>query len=226
MAVVSISRVRKRVIELLLAAGRGARYADAVADQKRYTVLQEITDAVVESDMQRCAVIISTVGHPYRASFMTPTGNLATGDFITPAGIAQHGKVEIDPTGTGTFKAGRLAKSHDHLLEIIHHPTLFPNSKRWYWIEDSVIEHSGSAAKVWYPSFTKNDAACQAHELYTAGVLAGTIPLLRKDGGDPSFFDDYAEMAAVGDELIAARAKALPDIEELRAMMRERRSKA
>jgi hypothetical protein len=226
MAVASVSRIRKRVIELLLAAGRGNRYADAVGDQKRYTVLQEITDAVVESDMQRCAVIISTVGHPYRAAFMTPTANLASGDFITPAGIAQHGKVEIDPTGGGTFKAGRLAKSHDHLLEVIHHPALFPNSKRWYWIEDSCIEHSGSAAKVWYPSFTKTDAACQAHELYTPGVMCGAIALLRKDGGDPTFYDDYAEMAAIGDQFIAQGVKALPSIEELRLLMREGRGKA
>ncbi len=226
MAVVSISRVRKRVIELLLAAGRGARYADAVADQKRYTVLQEITDAIVESDMQRCAVIISTVGHPYRASFMTPTANLASGDYILPAGVGQHGKVMIDPTGAGTFKAGKLANSHDELLEVLHHPSLFPNSKRWYWIEDNCIEHTGSAAQVWYPAFTKTDAACQAHELYTAGVLAGTMPLLRKWGGDSAFYDDFAAMAALGDQLIAQGVKALPDIEQLRSMTRERRAKA
>jgi hypothetical protein len=224
MAVASLTRIRKRVISLLLADPRSGRYTDTVGDQKRYVDKQEITDAIIESDMQRCAVVIATVGHPYRAAFMTPTGNLATGDFITPAGIGQHGKVEIDPTGGGTFKAGKLAKSLDHLLEVLHHPTLFPNSKRWYWIEDNAIQHTGSAAKIWYPAFTKNDSACQAHELYTPGVMAGAIALLRKPGGDPTFYDDYERMTLLADQMIAAKETALPDVEKLRVMMRERRA--
>lgn len=166
---------------------------------------------------------MATVGHPYRSSFMTPSGNLATGDLV-PGEVGQHGKVLIDPTGAGSFSKAKLAKTHDHLLEVLHNPTLFPNVKRLYWIEDGCIEHTGSAAKVWYPSFTKNDAACQAHELYTAGIMAGAIALLRKPGGDPTFYDDYERMAMFGDQMIAQGLKALPDVEELRVMMRERRA--
>lgn len=213
MAVVSISRVRKRVIELLLAAGRGARYADAVADQKRYAVLQELTDAIVEADMSVCMAVIETPGHPYRASFMTPSPNLASGDFI-PAHVGGHGKVEID-NGSG-FKGGRLASSREEVLEMIEQPSLYASGGRWYWIEDNEIVHNGSAAKVWYPSFTKNDAACQAHELYTAAVLAAAIPLLRKDGGDASFYDDYAVIASLCEARIRRRERTLPDIEQLK----------
>ena len=223
MAVVSISRVRKRVIELLLAAGRGARYTDAVGDQKRYAVLQELTDAIVEADMHVCMAILETPGHPYRAGFMTPSGNLANGDFI-PAHVGGHGKVEIDPTGGGTFRGGILAESLDELLEVLHHPTLFPNCTRYYFVEDGCIHHTGSAAKVWYPAFTKNDAACQAHELYTAAVIAGAIALLRKDGGDPGFFNDYAQAALAAEALIRGGAKALPDVEQLRLQLQHRKA--
>jgi hypothetical protein len=213
MAVVSISRVRKRVIELLLAAGRGARYADAVADQKRYTVLQELTDAIVEADMLVCMAIIETPGHPYRAGFMTPSTNLATGDFI-PAHVGGHGKVEID-NGSG-YKGGRLASSREEVLEMIDQPSLYATGGRWYWVEDNEIVHNGSAAKVWYPSFTKTDAACQAHELYTAAVMVNTIPLLRKDGGDPQFYDDFAVMAGLAEARIRRGERTLPDIEQLK----------
>lgn len=213
MAVVSISRVRKRVIELLLAAGRGARYTDALADQKRYTVLQELTDAIVEADMSVCMAVIETPGHPYRSGFMTPSSPLATGDFI-PAHVGGHGKVEID-NGSG-YKGGRLASSREDVLEMIEQTGLYATAGRWYWIEDNEIVHNGSAAKVWHPSFTKNDSACQAHELYTAAVIAATIPLLRKDGGDPQFFSDYALIAGLAEQRIRRRERTLPDIEQLK----------
>lgn len=217
MAAVSISRVRKRVIELLLAAGRGARYTDAVGDQKRYTVLQELTDAIVEADMAVCMAIIETPGHPYRTSFMTPSSNLASGDFI-PAHVGGHGKVEID-NGSG-FKPGLLAKSRDDVSEMIAQTALFAATGRWYWIEDNEIVHNGNAAKVWYPSFTMNLSACQAHELYTAAVICATIPLLRKDGGEAQFYDDYARMYALAESRIRRRERVIPDVEVLRAELK------
>jgi hypothetical protein len=135
-----------------------------------------------------------------------------------------HDKVTIDPTGAGTFKGARLAESNDNLLEVLHHPELFPNIQYLYWIEGNTIEHTGSAARVRYPTFTKNDVACQSHELYTAGVMAGAITLLRKPGGDPTFYDDYERMTAIGDVMIAGKSASLPDIEALRVMMREGRA--
>lgn len=206
---------------MLLAAGRGARYTDAVGDQKRYTVLQELTDAIVEADMAVCLAVIETPGHPYRVGFMGPSSNLASGDFI-PAHVGGHGKVEID-NGSG-FKPGLLAKSRDDVSEMIAQTALFAATARWYWIEDNEIVHNGNAAKVWYPSFTKNDAACQAHELYTAAVLCAVIPLLRKDGGDPQFYNDFAEMFSLAEQRIRRRERVIPDIEVLRAELKALRA--
>lgn len=221
MAVVSISRVRKRVIELLLAAGRGARYTDAVGDQKRYAALQELTDAIIEADMQVCLAILETPGHPYASGFMTASSNLANGD-ILPAFVGALGKVEIDPTGAGTFRGGILAPSLDELLEVIHHASLFPTCTRYYWVEGNVINHSGSAARVYYPSFTKNDSACQAHEAYTLAVLCRALSVLRKDGGDPGFYSDYAQMADIAELKIRGKETTLPDLSRLRLELQKR----
>jgi hypothetical protein len=169
--------------------------------------------------------IISTPGHPYRTAFMGPSSNLASGDFI-PAHVGGHGKVLIDPTGTGTFKRGTLVPSMDELYEAQANPTLFPNATLFYCIEDSVIEFLGSAAKVWYPTYTKNDAACQAHELYTPAVLVNTIPLLKKDGGFSDFYNDFAQMAQLADARIRNREAAIPAVEQLRIELQRMRGAA
>ena len=225
MTVVSISRVRKRVIALLLAHPRGGFYTDAVGGKGSYASLQEITDAVVDADMNVCLAILDTPGHPYASGFQVASSNLASGDTL-PAFVGAHGRVVIDPTGTGTFKRAVLAKSADEMAEVVNNPTLYPNCKLFYFIEAGTVEHSGSAARVYYPSFSKTDAACQAHELYTSAVLAGAIALLMKDGGDPQFFGEYAHVAAEALARIRAGEKTLPDIERLRVMMREGRRAA
>jgi hypothetical protein len=215
MAVASLSRIQQRVIELLLAAGRGARYTSTVGDSGLYAVTQEVTDAIIEADMRFCEAVISTPGHPYRPSFMVASSNLASSESIPPH-VGAHGKVLIDPTGAGAFKRGILADSMDEVAEVLHHPTLYPNCKLYYFIEDSVIEHTGSAARVYYPSFTKNDAACQSHELYTEGVACAAIAILEKKGGDTQFYRDYRDMAAVAEMKARGRAEVIPEIEQLR----------
>jgi hypothetical protein len=147
-------------LELLLASPRGARYGGTAGGKSSYSVTQEVTDACVEGDMLTCMAIIETLGHPYRSGFMVASANLATGDFI-PAHIGSHGRVVIDPTGTDTFKGGILAASMDELVEALHNPVLYPNAKRFYFIEDNCIEHLGSAAKVYYPLFTKTTRPCK-----------------------------------------------------------------
>lgn len=225
MAVASISRIRKRVIALLLAHPRGGYYTDNVGGKSTYASLQEITDAVVDADMNVCLAILDTPGHPYASGWQVASSNLASGDFLPPF-IGAHGRVIIDPTGTGTFKRAVLARSADEMAEVVNNPTLYPNCKLFYFIEGNCIEHSGSAARVYYPSFSKTDAACQAHELYTSAVLAGALALLYKDGGDPQFFGEYAQIFALADAAIRAGEKTLPDIERLRVTMREGRQAA
>jgi hypothetical protein len=159
-----------------------------------------------------CLEIINTPDHPYRASFMVASGNLANEEFI-PAHIGEHGQVRIDETGGGTFNGGLLAKSKDEILSVIQCPSLYTNAKRWYWIEDGQLFHSGSAARIYYPSFTKNDSACQSHEAYTAAVIVGAVGFLAKDGalsGD-EFYKFYLEQFDAMRAEIRGGARVIPE---------------
>lgn len=216
MAVVSESRVRRRVVELLLAGGRSARYAgtvSAVDGNARFEVQQEITDAIIEADMAVCLAIIDTPGHPYRVGFMVASSSLANEDYI-PAHVGADGVVKIDETGTGSFKDGILAESKDDLLEALKYPALYPSVERFYWVEDSQIIHGGAAARVYYPSFTKNDSVCQAHEAYTSAVIAGALAGLIKDAVGDDFAAYYAKQFEAYLGMIRGRLLVIPEVQQ------------
>lgn len=183
---VDVNAVAKRVIELLLAAGRASRYTAVVGDNARYAVTQEILDAILEADANVCRAICETPGHPYAAAFVTPTGNLASGTII-PAYVG----CPIDVTVDGEFS--RLAESRAEILEILANPTLYPDVEAWHFIENSILYHTGTDGIVKHPAFTKT-SACQAHESYQSADVAGAISLLPKDGGDDSFFDHWLKI--------------------------------
>lgn len=219
MAVADISRIRKRVIELLLASPRASRYGGTVGDNARYSVTQEVTDAALETDAEVCQDIISTPGHPYRSGFMAVSSNLSNGDFV-PAHVGAHGEVDIDVSGGGTFRPSQLGKGRDEIQAILEFPSLYA-SKRFHWIEDSRIYHAGSAARVWTPSFTKT-SACQAHEAYEGVVAFGTVERLEKDGGDPSFFQKYGRLYLLGRQFIRQKELVIPAQAELEKMLERR----
>jgi hypothetical protein len=216
LSVVSVSRVRNRVVELLLASGRGARYTGAVSatdGNGRFEVTQEMTDAIIEADMAVCLACIETVGHPYRVGFLVASSSLANEDLL-PSHVGADGVVKIDETGTGTFKDGILAESKDDLLEALRNPTLYPDSKRYYWLEDSQVVHGGASARVYYPSFTKNDAACQAHEAYTSAVIAGALAGLKKDAVGDDFIAYYARQFEMMLRDIKGRLLVIPETQQ------------
>lgn len=213
MAVVSLSRVRTRVIELLLAAPRASRYTSAVGNNGVYAVTQEITDAIIAADEQVCLAIIETVGHPYRTAFMSASTNLSNGDYV-PAHVGAHGEVDIDVTGTGTFRPSQRAESRDAVQEIIEFPSIY-SSKRFHFIEDSRIYHAGSAARVQYPVFTLNTSACQAHEAYEDLVVYGAISHLEKKGAEAGFFDKYARLFELGKQMIRGKLLTIPEQAQL-----------
>ncbi|MBV9210666.1 MAG: hypothetical protein JOZ52_08560 [Acidobacteria bacterium] len=175
MAAVDLTRCQKRVIELLVAAGRAARYTAAVGDNSRYAVTQEITDAIIEADLIICRDIIETAGHPYAAQFMGVTGNLANGDLI-PAFMGVVADVYVDD------ELSSLASSRDEILEIRANAALYPNVGAWHFIENSILYHTGTNGVVRRPVLARDNAACQAHEAYEEADVVGAISLLAKDG--------------------------------------------
>lgn len=216
MAVVDISRARKRVVELLLASPRSARYSGTVSatdGSARFEVLQEITDAIVEADMAVCLAVIDTPGHPYRTGFLVASPNLASEDLL-PAHVGAVGAVRIDETGSGTFRDGLLAESRDDLVEALRHPSLYPDAKRLYWVEDGQIVHGGAAARVYYPSFTKNDSACQAHEAYTQAVICGAVAGLVKDATGGDFAAFYVRQFEAYLRMVRDRLLVIPEAQQ------------
>jgi hypothetical protein len=199
-----------------MASPRSARYSGTVSATEgsaRFEVLQEITDAIIEADMLVCLAVMDTPGHPYRVSFMTASSNLANEAYV-PAHVGAHGDVQIDETGTGSFKGGMLAASKDEVLEVIQCPTLYANAKRFYFIEDSKLYHTGSAARIYYPSFTKNDSACQAHEAYTSAVIAGAVASLVKDATGDEFALFYARQFESMLGMIREKLLAVPELQQ------------
>lgn len=215
MGVVLITKVTDRVKFLLLAS---TTYGGAASSSVLSTFPDdnEFKDAGLEADAVIVRDIIETEGHPYRTQFLAASSVLSSGDMI-PAHVGSIGKVEIDDGSTG-YKGGTLAASRSDVLEVVLNPSLYPDSKRWYWIEDTEIVHTGSGAKVWYPSFTPSASVCQAPDAYTEAVIAGTISLLYKDGSAVDFFQHYSQLFNMQREAIRNKELVIPTAQQFQRM--------
>lgn len=215
MAVCDIVRIRKRVLELLIASPKANRYTDAIGTNAEYAVLQEITDTILQIDCAVCVDIISTIGHPFRASFMFPSGALSSGDFV-PSHVGVHGDVRI--TVSAVAQPGMRANARDDVLRMIEFPTRYL-SRRFYWIEDSVLYHAGDSASVYTPVLNKS-VVCQAHESYEDIEVYGTVGAVEKIGNESQFFSSYRNLYQFGRGLIRGKAEVIPPQQELEQMMR------
>lgn len=215
MSVVSITKVTDRVKFLLLAS---TTYGGAASSSVLSTFPDdnEFKDAGLEADAVIVRDIIETVGHPYRSQFFSTTGILASGDEIS-AHVGAIGKVEIDD-GTGTYKGGTLAASRAEVLEVVLNPTLYPDSKRWYWIEDVEVVHTGAGAKIRYPNFVPSASVCQSPDAYTDAVIAGAISLLYKDGSAVDFFQHYSQLFNMQREAIRNKELVIPTAQQFQRM--------
>lgn len=211
MALCDITRIRKRVISLLLA-NRLAPYTDAVQGNSRYSVLTEFSDTILEVDAMIVQARISTPGDPHRERFMTTfSPDLANGDLI-PAHSGAHGDVDVKVGAA--WAPARYAKSRAEVISLVEHPVIYPDCERWVFIEDSRIFHNGAAARVMSPTFTKT-AVCQAPEEDELAEIAGALGMIPKDGAvtpeihdkGAQFFTWYIETQIKGKNLILPEAE-------------------
>lgn len=190
MAVCDITRIRKRVIELLVAGARASRYQDILGTNADYAALQEISDVILAIDFDICGDIVDDPDSPSGTAFMFPTASLTSGDFI-PASEGARGNVEL--YDGSAWKAGLLAASEDEIAEMLASPSLYANAGLWYFPKLRQIFHNASAARIYLPTLTKT-AACQAHERYENAEVFGSVSALEKDGADQSFFKKYENL--------------------------------
>lgn len=200
---VDVNAVAKRVIELLLAAGRASRYTAVAGDNARYAVTQEILDAILEADANVCRAICETPGHSFASTFLTDTDALESGEEVP--GFA-GGIVDVKVDGT----SARLASSRGEILEVAANSALYPDIGGWYFVENSILFHTGTGGVVRHAAFSMTDA-CQAHESYRSAVVAGAVMLLAKDGGDPAFYQHYVGIFAQQERAIRGGQMVVPE---------------
>lgn len=212
MAQCNIQRIRTRAIAILLA-NRLSSYSDLVGGNSRYPVTQEFTDTILEVDAMVVNARLSNPGDPYRPGFMiAPSVNLAHGDLI-PSHIGAHG--DVDVSIGGVFEPARYAKSRAEVIALREHPALYPNTKRWAFIEDNRVFHNGDAARVWYPSFTKG-SVCQAPEQDELAEICGTVAMMPKDGAvTPELYGQLGQYFAAYLAMLRGEKATLPPIEEV-----------
>lgn len=214
--VADISLLGKRVLEKLQACPVGARYTYAVGTNSEFVVKQEITDSILIIDQAVCLDIIGTPGHPYASLFMT----LSETEFDSGTMIAEHmgsyGDVVVSIGDD--YEPGKKTKSRDEILQMIDCVDLY-GASRFYYLENNVIYHCGTKAKVNYPVFEKT-AVCQSPQQYEDVLEYGSLSISEKiDGADPFFRkQDGLYQAARG--LVKAGAEYIPAAEQLEASMR------
>lgn len=217
MAKVDIVLVRKRVLEKLLASPLAARYTDAIGTNAEYPMLAEITDTIIDIDALLILAHINVEGDPVRAEFMAEQV-AKHGDYLNI-----DGDIDVDPDGNGSFKPARYASSRAEIMEIIANPTLYPDAKRWVFVEDSRIFTPAKVVKVWHSNFVKGDV-CQAPEFDTLAEIAGTISALEKDGGNTSFFARHGQYLDWHiSNNIKGESQVLPDVEAIETSLRQTR---
>lgn len=202
-----------------LLANRLAPYSGVIPSpptNARYQDVNEINDVALQVDATCVNARISNPGDPYRPNFVTVTGNLANGDFITPH-VGANGSVDLD-IGAG-FKPARYAKSRSELISIREHPTLYPDAANYCFIEDGQVFHNGNAARVWRSTFTKT-AACQSPDVDELAIKMGTIGFLPKDGSvTPELYSTGANYFAAYLQTLRGEQVTLPEVEVIERQM-------
>lgn len=210
--VVSITECEKRVAMILNAGPDDGTYAVASTDQQKYAP-GEITDAILEADLEVVRTIVSTLGNGYRGNYLAASADLNYGDPI----VAHPGKVgHVDIKIGAAYVAGILAPSLEAIQKWALDTTLYPTAScagRYYITEDFKVFFIGDKARVQFITDIVKTAACQAPIIYTATVIRGAVSLLGKDGVDMGMIRDYYAQFQRDLEIIGQGASAVPALD-------------
>jgi hypothetical protein len=188
MAVADITRIQKRVVQLLNARSSDVNYSASPSGKNTaFLSTQEITDAILEADaMVVIQGILASVDHPLRAAFLVASANLASGAAI-PECVGPIGRVDLSQDGS-TWTPGIWNGKDDVLMGRMFTTTPLPYTQTsgfigYYNLSDNSIYHTSTHARIYLPQFTRT-SACQAHEGLESAIIAGAIMLLKKDSSN------------------------------------------
>lgn len=214
MAVTSLTVVKKRVISILMA-NRLSPYAGTIPtppSNSRYQSTTEIEEAALEADAVICLARMDTPGDPYRATWMSVSTPLASGQLI-PAHTGAVGGVEVSVSDE--YAPARFTSSKAEILAMQKHSTLYPNAERWAFVEDGILYHNGQFGRAWRSTFTKT-SACQSPETDELAVICGTVASLTKDGSvTPEIYSQCAAYFAAYINMIKGVEVTLPKVETI-----------
>lgn len=210
--VVDLTEARKRVALILNAGPDDGTYATVSSEQMKYAD-GEVTDAILETDLEVVRAIVSTLGHGYRGYYLASSADLNYGDSI----IAHPGKVgHVDIKVGSDYLAGILAPSLEAIQKWASDTTLHPVATcrgRYYITEDFKVFFIGDKARVQFITDVVKTAACQSPIIYTATVIRGAVGLLGKDGVDMGMIQNYYAQFQRDLEIIGQGASAVPALD-------------
>lgn len=183
MPLANVNRIKSRVNALLLL---NDTYSATNSGQVgRYQSDQELTDAILQADVQVCEAICSVSNHPARAAFLVGvSGNLLNGTLL-PVATGMIGQVLLT-SGNNVFIPGKLARSKDEITEAIElGADVYGNIAGFYFVQDNLIYHTSLAARVGY-CVVAIGTSPQAPDIYEQVIIDGALSALLKDGGDTS----------------------------------------
>lgn len=196
MALASLSRIKSRINSALLL-NDGAYAATNTGSVGRFGSDQEITDAVLQTDMQVCQAIIETPNHPARAAFMVGlSANIANGGLLPTAALGAGGVVTVSTDGSAYTPAQR-GKSKDEILEVIEvgvfvYGATSDDYAGYYFIEDNRLYHTSVIAKITYCVLAISTVP-QAPDMYEEAIIQGALSSLYKDGAASAEMHGTAE---------------------------------
>lgn len=189
MAVADLTRIQKRVVQLLNARPSDINYATTPSGRNSaYAGSQELADAILEADaMVVMDGYLSVPNHPQRQQFLVVSGNLANGAQV-PLCVGVISRVDVTNDSGSNWTPAIESTKDDVLmgrsLNAATIPYIASDAMRgFYAIADDSIYHTDQLARIYLPQFTKT-AVCQAHEGHEAAIIAGAMMLLKKDNSN------------------------------------------
>lgn len=210
-----LTRCQKRLAQILVANPDDGSYAVATTDQQKYAP-QDLTDALLQADIEICRIIQETVGHGFRAQYGSMVGPIAYGATIQ-AHPGKLGSVEIQITAGSAWHPGILAEDLGVVRKVKLNPdgmygSATENEGLYYISEDLKIYYIGTDARLFVPTDLVIAAALQSPAVYEPTVLRSAVRLVIKDPVDPNLAT-YGTDFNRDIQLIQANAAAVPALD-------------
>lgn len=218
MAIADLTRVKKRVIQIL-GANRAAYSAGVGTGNSgigAYRNDDEISDACFEADSMVIVQGYFASRLSLRNRFFKTSSPLAHGDPL-PEFAGLIGTVEYTADGTN-WRQSMAAASKQDIIALARPGTATyvgaGSSAGHHFIEDGAIYHTSKQVRVKYPEYNRTTSALQSYVAHEPAIISGALMLLYKESSQHAA-DYYAGIFSAQIEAIRAGALQLAPAQTL-----------